>query len=138
MEQIVLAVSMLGFLFHIPCYQTTHRGLTMSRDPNDVVKLYSGPLVVVESYREALRDAGIESRIVGTALTSVFGGAIPDTIELWVHQGDVQKATATIERYEQRKGENKPQHHAHPTSGPKPSAAPVRKEPYTNPDPAGN
>src|SRR5580698_7673267 len=108
----------------------------MSHDPNDVVKVYSGPLVVVESYREALRDAGIECRIVGTALTSVFGGAIPDTIELWVHQGDVEKATATIERYEQSNGENKPQHHTHPTSSHKPSAPPARKEPYTNPDPA--
>jgi hypothetical protein len=110
----------------------------MSHDPDDVVQVYSGPLVIVETYREALRDAGIESRIVGTALTSVFGGAIPDTVELWVHQGDVEKATAAIERYEQRKKEDKPHHHAHPTSAHKHSAAPARKEPYTNPDPAGN
>jgi hypothetical protein len=111
----------------------------MSHDPNDVVKVYSGPLVVVEAYRETLADAGIEGRIVGTALTSVFGGAIPDTVELWVHQGDLEKATAAIERYEQRKGENKSHsHHPHPTSSHKPNAAPERKEPYTNPDPAGD
>jgi hypothetical protein len=110
----------------------------MSHDPNDVVKVYSGPLVVVEAYREALQDAGIESRIVGTALTSVFGGAVPDTVELWVHQMDMEKATKAIERYEQRSVENKHHHHAHPTSAPKPGPAPGRKEPYTNPDPAGN
>lgn len=110
----------------------------MSRDPNDVVKVYAGPLVDVESYREALAEAGIESRIVGTALTSVFGGAIPDTVELWVHQLDVEKATAAIEKYEQLANKNKPQHHKHPTNAPKPSTAPARKEPYINPDPSGN
>lgn len=109
----------------------------MSLDPNDVVKVYSGPLDVVESYQQALGEAGIESRVVGTALTSVFGGAIPDTVELWVHQRDVGKATAAIERYEHLKGESKPQHHPHPTDAHKPAHAPVRKEPYTNPDPSG-
>jgi hypothetical protein len=110
----------------------------MSHDPNDVVKVYSGPLVTVETYREVLRDARIESRIVGTALTSVFGGAVPDTVELWVHQSDKEKAVAAIEVYEQRSAEAEPQHHAHPTNMHKPNTQPVRKEPHINPDPAGN
>jgi hypothetical protein len=111
----------------------------MSRDPNDVVQVYSGPLVVVETYREQLRDAGIESRIVGTALTSVFGGAIPDTVELWVHQGDLEKATLAIERYESERVVDKTHHHhhSHPTSSHKPQSNPTRQEPYTKPDPSG-
>ena len=108
----------------------------MTHDPNDVAKVYSGPLVVVEEYREALSEAGIDSRIVGEALTSVFGGAIPDTVELWVHRGDFDRATKAIERFEDKIEEEKP-HHSHPADSSKPGAAPLRKEPYVNPDPAG-
>jgi hypothetical protein len=109
----------------------------MSRDPNDVVKVYSGPLETVESYREVLTDAGIESRIVGTALTSVFGNAIPDTVELWVHEGDIEKATAAIEFYERRSKEESHPSHSHPTDSHKAKAASKHKEPYVNPNPSG-
>lgn len=105
----------------------------MSRDPDDVVRVYSGNLVVVEAYHEVLKEAGIESRVVGTALESSFGSVIPDSIELWVHRGDGEKAVAAIERYEHQKGEHAKQHHHHPTSDPKPDASTPRKEPYTNP-----
>ena len=37
----------------------------MTADPNEVVKVYSGPLVVVEAYKQALADAGIESKMAG-------------------------------------------------------------------------
>lgn len=106
-------------------------------DPNDVMKIYSGSLEDVEGRREALADAGIESRIVGTALTMVFGGSIPNTNELWVHRKDVEKATKTIERYDQENDPRERRHYAHPTSSPGPESPPVRKEPYQNPDPAG-
>jgi hypothetical protein len=109
----------------------------MSHDPNDVVKVYAGPLETVESYREVLMDAGIESRIVGTALTSVFGNAIPDTVELWVHQKDTEKAKSAIEAYERRSTEESHQSHSHPADTHKPGAAPRRKEPYVNPNPSG-
>ncbi|HEV3386004.1 MAG TPA: hypothetical protein VG097_14390 [Gemmata sp.] len=109
----------------------------MSHDPNDVVKVYAGPLETVESYREVLMDAGIESRIVGTALTSVFGNAIPDTVELWVHQGDIEKAKTAIETYERQSKEEAHPRHSHPTDAPKPRAASKHKEPYVNPDPSG-
>jgi hypothetical protein len=114
----------------------------MTPDPHDVARVYSGPLTTVEVYQQALREAGIESRVVGTNLTMVFGGAISDTIELWVHRGDLEKATAAIELYERENEERRHHHHhphahQHPTSDPKPNPAPPRKEPYVNPDPAG-
>jgi hypothetical protein len=111
----------------------------MNADPNDVVRVYSGPLVDVEAHQMDLKEAGIESRVVGTALTSVFGGALPDTTELWVHRSDVEKATATIERSEKRSQERHHRHqqhtpHDHPTNSPKPGPAPERREPYINPN----
>lgn len=80
----------------------------MTHDPEDVVKVYSGPLVTAEEYREALEDAGIESRIVGSSLSMSFGGVLPDMNELWVHQKDLEKATAAIEAYERDRGEVEP------------------------------
>ena len=86
----------------------------MEHDPNDVVKVYSGPFEVVELYEQELKRAGIDCNVVGTALTSVFGGAIPDTNELWVHQRDVEKATLAIERYEHTADVNRHRHHHTP------------------------
>jgi hypothetical protein len=109
-------------------------------EPDDIVKVYSGPLVVVEAYQQVLREAGIESRVLGTALTASIGSAIPDSIELWVHQGQAENAVAAIKMYEEQRGEHQHhhEHHPHPTNSPKPGAAPWRKEPYTNPDPGGD
>lgn len=112
----------------------------MTHDPHDVVRVYSGPLTTVEVYQQALREAGIDSRVVGTNLTMVFGGAISDTIELWVHRGDFEKATAAITLYERENEERRHPHHPHfqhPTNEPKPPSAPARGEPYVNPDPSG-
>jgi hypothetical protein len=115
------------------------RGNVMSRDPNDVVKVFSGSLAEVEGCREALQEAGIESRLVGTALTSLFGGAIPDTVELWIHQGDAEKATKAIEMFERPRGDGDNPPHTHPASAQKPSVSMhYRKEPYVNPDPHGD
>jgi hypothetical protein len=109
----------------------------MSHDPNDVVKVYSGTTQTVETYQQILKEAGIESRVVGEALTSVFGSAIPDTVELWVHRRDGENAAAAIKRYEGRSQEENRERHSHPTNAPKPGAAPKHKESYVNPDPAG-
>ena len=110
----------------------------MTHDPNDVVQVYTGPLVQVEEYQQALKESGIESRVVGTALTAVFGGAIPNTIELWVHRKDAERAVAAIERFEKQSQEDRHRHRSHTTDSPKPNPAPVRKEPYINPNPAGD
>ena len=111
----------------------------MTRDPQDVVKVYSGPLVLVEVYQAALTEAGITSNVVGTELVGGVGSALPAAVELWVHRGDVPRAEAVINREAQSEGKpvrDRPhQRFPHPTNSPKPSPAPLRKEPYTNPDP---
>lgn len=70
----------------------------------DVVRVYSGSVVSAELYQQALRDAGIESRVVGLSLTASFGSAIPESVELWVKSEDAEKAAATIRQYEADKG----------------------------------
>lgn len=111
----------------------------MALDPNEVVKVYSGPYVAAEAYQLALEQAGIESNVVGDALLAGFGSAIPNSIEIWVHQKDVEKARAAIERYEAERGggEHERQHHGRPTSDPKPGHGPSRKESHVKQDPAG-
>ena len=73
-------------------------------EPNeDVVKVYSGSMVSAELYQQALKEAGIESRVVGLSLTASFGSAIPDSVELWVKSEDADKATAAIKQFEAEK-----------------------------------
>ena len=72
---------------------------------HDIVKVYAGPVVTVELYQQALRDAGIESKVVGLDLTASFGSAIPNSVELWVRSEEAEKAKATIERFEEEKTE---------------------------------
>jgi hypothetical protein len=69
----------------------------------DVVKVYSGSMVSAELYQQALKEAGIESRVVGLSLTASFGSAIPGSVELWVKSEDADKATAAIKEYEAQK-----------------------------------
>ena len=123
----------------------------MSHDPNDVVKVFSGTLIEVESNQQLLADAGIECKVVGTELTGSFGTAMPSSIELWVHRRDAEKAATAIKRHDEgRHASHEARHappeaghgphggkHPHPTSDPKPGPPPVRKEPYINPNPGG-
>jgi hypothetical protein len=113
--------------------------MAMNPDPNDVVKVYSGTLIDVEQYREVLRDAGIDCRIVGSSLTTFLGNAIPDTVELWTHRGDAERATQAIETYETEPGEEETSPpSAHPSLMSKPKGTlHYQKEPYVNPDPRG-
>jgi hypothetical protein len=75
----------------------------MSHD-DDVVRVYSGSVVTAELYQQALRDAGIESNVVGLDLSAGLGSAIPGSVELWVKSEDAEKAAAAIERYEADNG----------------------------------
>lgn len=110
----------------------------MSSDPGEVVKVFSGTLVEVEGYQEALTAAGIESKVVGTALTASLGTAIPGSIELWVHRSDAEKAVAAIKLDDEQRGRKAPaEKHPHPVSDPKPGAAPRHKEPHVKQDPLG-
>jgi hypothetical protein len=89
----------------------------MTTDPNDdVVKVYSGPLIEVEEYQRVLKETGIDSRVVGTALTASFGSALSDSIELWVHRGEAEKAVAAIKLEQETRGrEDAGVRHPHPT-----------------------
>ncbi|HEY1189170.1 MAG TPA: DUF2007 domain-containing protein [Gemmata sp.] len=107
----------------------------MKRDENDVVRAYSGPLVLVEVYKGTLEEAGITCRVVGTELTGSFGSALSASVELWVHSGDLARAQELIAREERAKGEAPHNQFPHPTSAPNPGPAPLRHEPYVNPDP---
>jgi hypothetical protein len=104
----------------------------MTSDRDDVVCVFSGPPELVEERRSVLAEAGVASRVVGTELSGSFGSVLPQSVELWVHAADVERAQAAIAREAER--EPRP-HFPHPTDAPKPRPAPNRKEPYVNPDP---
>ncbi|MBN9119416.1 MAG: DUF2007 domain-containing protein [Planctomycetes bacterium] len=110
----------------------------MTRDRDDVVRAYAGPLVLVEMYQAALKEAGIESRVVGTELAAGFGSALPGSVELWVHRLDLPNAEAVIER--EARAEVEGEHDRprarfpRPTDDPKPPHRPDRREPYVNPN----
>lgn len=110
----------------------------MSRDPNDVVRVFTGPLVEVEANQQVLTEAGIESKVVGTELTASFGTALSGSIELWVHAGDAENAVAAIRRDQEQRGRHEEREaQPHPTNSPKPTQAPRGKEPHVKQDPLG-
>lgn len=91
----------------------------MTDDPNDVVKVAAGSMVALEMYQRELKEAGIPSKVVGLNLEASFGTAIPNSIELWVHRSDADRAAAVVERVEQERGHRMPEEgegHPHPTS----------------------
>lgn len=75
-------------------------------DEHDVVRAYSGPLVLVEVYKAALEESGIACRVVGTELTAGIGSALPSAVELWVHRGDLPRAQEVIAREEELAAQN--------------------------------
>lgn len=74
----------------------------MKHDEDGVVRVYSGPLVLVEVYKAALEDAGIACRVVGTELAAGFGSALPAATELWVHERDRARAEELLAREAQK------------------------------------
>lgn len=93
----------------------------MTPDPDEVVTVFSGTLVEVEAYQQALADAGIESKLTGDSLLLTFGSAIPGAIELYVHRRDFDKAVAAIQRYDEERKEGgephpRPKDDANPTT----------------------
>lgn len=75
----------------------------MTTESQDVVRVASGEMVTIELYQQALTEAGVESKVVGDALGSSFGTAIPNSIELWVKEEDAGKALAAIKQMEGEK-----------------------------------
>lgn len=76
----------------------------MTVNEHDVVRVYAGPVVTVELYQQALKDAGVESNVVGLDLSAGLGSALPGSVELWVKSEDAEKAAAAIKLYEAEKG----------------------------------
>jgi hypothetical protein len=115
--------------------------ITMTADPNEVVKVYSGSLVVVEAYKQALADAGIESKMAGDSLLASFGTAVPGAVELYVHQRDLEKAVAAIERYEKERvdtvEESERPAPGRPANDPKPDGTQHRVKHHIPPHPTG-
>jgi len=68
----------------------------MTHDPDDVVRVATGSLTEVEFWREALEKQGIQARVVGDNSSAGFGSALPDSVELWVHQIDVELSEKAI------------------------------------------
>lgn len=96
----------------------------MRPDPNDVVRVYTGSLTQVQSMRDLLENAGIESRVVGDNLGAGLGTAMPDSVELWAHRMDAAKAEAAMSS-ESRHHHREPESHpitpqGHPESDHKP------------------
>lgn len=111
----------------------------MTRDESDVMRVYAGPLVLVEVSQTALAEAGIECRVVGTELAGGIGSVLPESVELWVHRIDLSRAKEVIEHESRstdgQRHDRPRQHFPHPTDDPKPAPPPHRREPYVNPDP---
>lgn len=76
----------------------------MSRDPDNVVRVAAGEMVVIELYKQELVEEGIDARVLGESLEASFGTAIPRSVELWVHEADLPRARALIARMEERRG----------------------------------
>lgn len=72
--------------------------------PNDVVKVASGDLVLIELYRNRLVDEGIEAKALGESLEASFGTAIAGSVELWVHRGDADRAADVLREMERERG----------------------------------
>ncbi len=110
----------------------------MTRDPHDIVKVASGEIVQIQLYQQVVSEAGIESKVVGLALEASFGSALSNSIELWVHQMDAEKAIAAIRLYEDERVQKEEHHkHPHPKNDAKPGQVTHGKEPHVKQDPLG-
>ncbi|MDY3552976.1 DUF2007 domain-containing protein [Gemmata sp. JC717] len=74
----------------------------MKRDDGNVVRVFAGPLVLVEMYQGQLKGIGIESRVVGTELAAGLGSALSGSTELWVKEEDLERAKELLTQEEQR------------------------------------
>ena len=110
-----------------------------THDPNDVVRAATGSLVAIEVYQKELREAGIDSKVVGLDLGAGVGTALLNSIELWVHRSDAERAAAVIDRVEKERGRPRleSEGHGHPTSDPKPHRPGGRPHTHYDPDPHG-
>jgi hypothetical protein len=89
----------------------------MSLPHDEIVKLASGENSEVQIWGGALNVAGIKFRIVGDELTAGLGTTLPGSVEIWVHQNDIEAARHALQSDRDNSGRQK---FGHPTSDPKP------------------
>jgi hypothetical protein len=69
------------------------------RDPDDVVRLMTAANPVeAHVVEQALRDEGIESRVVGDYLGAGIGDVPGLRPEVWVHRDDFETAQSVLEK----------------------------------------
>jgi len=68
----------------------------MNPSDDDIVRVATGNMVQVEMWELRLKEAGIESRVVGDDLYSSIGSILPGSVELWVHERDVSQAQKVL------------------------------------------
>jgi hypothetical protein len=76
----------------------------MSSDaPDDVVRLaVADTPIQAHIWQQALRDEGIESRVVGDYLDAGLGDIPGLKAELWVHLKDVAQAQAILQEHQEQ------------------------------------
>jgi len=112
----------------------------MSNEQDELVKLARGSAAEAEVRAAALRDVGIECRVVGEHLTAGLGTVVPGSVELWVAQTSERKARAVLKDHGRLRehGDHGRPAHGHPTSDAKPdrSRGPVHGAPPHRPLPS--
>jgi len=79
----------------------------MSDTHNDeIVMVASGTMPQVEVWKIALDDEGIDGRVVGEDLTAGLGSAIPESVELWVHREDHDRAVKVLSALDAKHGKS--------------------------------
>lgn len=77
------------------------------RDPHDVVCLAKAPNpAIAHIWEQALRDEGIQAKVVGDYLDAGMGDIGSMEAEVWVHREDLNAAKAILEKSETISGES--------------------------------
>jgi hypothetical protein len=70
------------------------------RDPDDIVQLVTAPNPAqAHIWKQALRDEGIDCKVVGDYLNAGIGDVSGIQAEVWVHRHDLDKAKAVLEHH---------------------------------------
>ena len=73
------------------------------KSEDEIVRIGTGTSMTVELWHNALKETGIESKVVGEDLDASFGTAIPESVELWVREEDAEKAQTFLQQWEQQR-----------------------------------
>ena len=67
---------------------------------DEIVRIGTGTSMTVQLWHNALADHGIESKVVGEDLDGGPGTMIPESVELWVREADVEAAQTFLHQWE--------------------------------------